>query len=219
MQQIVIVGIDTDVGKTIVSAILATALKAEYWKPIQAGSLENSDSSIVQQLSGVYCHPEAYRLHMPLSPHKAARLENVVIEEKSIYPPKTSSTLIIETAGGFLSPCTSSSLQGDVFSSWPCSWILVSKAYIGSINHTCLTIEAMRSRNLNILGIILNGYPKDEEEWLVQTTKLPLLGNLASEKEITKITVSQYAKQWKDLWTSNQEKIRALSGIPSLNLH
>ncbi|WP_100934102.1 dethiobiotin synthase [Candidatus Chlamydia corallus] len=219
MQHIIIVGIDTDVGKTIVSSILATALKAEYWKPIQAGNLETSDSNVVHQLSGAYSHPETYRLRMPLSPHKAAQLDNVVIEETDIRIPKTTSTLIIETAGGFLSPCTSNRLQGDVFSSWPCSWILVSKAYLGSINHTCLTVEAMRSRNLNILGIVLNGYPEDEEHWLTQAIQLPLLGTLAKEKEITKTTINRYAKQWKDVWRRNQQEIKALSGTPLLNLH
>ncbi|AAD19179.1 dethiobiotin synthase [Chlamydia pneumoniae TW-183] len=219
MQRIIIVGIDTGVGKTIVSAILARALNAEYWKPIQAGNLENSDSNIVHELSGAYCHPEAYRLHKPLSPHKAAQIDNVSIEESHICAPKTTSNLIIETSGGFLSPCTSKRLQGDVFSSWSCSWILVSQAYLGSINHTCLTVEAMRSRNLNILGMVVNGYPEDEEHWLTQEIKLPIIGTLAKEKEITKTIISCYAEQWKEVWTSNHQGIQGVSGTPSLNLH
>ncbi|ANH78834.1 Dethiobiotin synthetase [Candidatus Chlamydia sanziniae] len=201
-------------GKTFVSSILTIMLKAEYWKPIQAGNLDNSDSKVVQKLSGALCHPETYRLRHALSPHKAAALENMPIEEHRICLPKTTAPLIIETAGGFLSPCSQNQLQGDFFSSWPCYWLLISKAYLGSINHTCLTVEAMRARNLNILGIILNNYPKDEEQWLMQILDLPLLGTLIQEKIITQTTLNHYANIWRPIWKNIEKTIRGSSGTP-----
>ncbi|WP_375793106.1 dethiobiotin synthase [Chlamydia sp. 12-01] len=204
---IIVAGIDTEVGKTFVSAILTTLLHAEYWKPIQLGSLERSDSSIVHELSGALCHKEAYRFTYPLAAHQAARIDNIPIYEDCISLPKTQATLIIETSGGFLSPCTPNFLQGDFFAKWPCCWILVSKAYLGSINHTCLTVEAMQARNLNILGMILNQYPKEEEDWLLNTTRLPLLGRLNYENTISKETVQNYANLWKEAWKSKEGKL------------
>ncbi|AHK63352.1 ATP-dependent dethiobiotin synthetase BioD [Chlamydia avium] len=221
--QIIIAGIHTEVGKTLASAILTSLLRADYWKPIQSGSLDNSDSHQVQKLSGATCHPEAYRFIHPLSPHQAAEYEGIHIDKNSFSLPKTDRPLIIETSGGFLSPCTSTTLQGDLFSKWPCSWILVSKAYLGSINHTCLTVEAMRRRKLNILGIILNQYPKHEENWLLKTTQLSCLGRLNYENSISKDTVKKYVCLWKPYFQTLQiipslKKCRyRKSGIPLLN--
>ncbi|WP_139415202.1 dethiobiotin synthase [Chlamydia abortus] len=197
---IIIAGIDTGVGKTFVSAILTVLLQAEYWKPIQSGSLNHSDSATVHALSGARCHPESYRFSHSLAAHQAAQIDNITMHQETITLPKTDASLIIETSGGFLSPCTHDSLQGDVFAQWPCHWVLVSKAYLGSINHTCLTLEAMRARNLSILGIILNQYPKEEENWLLRMTGLPFLGRLNYEKSISKATVQNYANLWKETW-------------------
>ncbi|AFS21572.1 dethiobiotin synthase [Chlamydia psittaci] len=197
---IIIAGIDTEVGKTLVSAILTTLFQAEYWKPIQSGSLNHSDSAIVHELSGARCHPESYRFTHSLAAHQAAQIDNIPMNEETITLPKTDSSLIIETSGGFLSPCTYNSLQGDVFAKWPCHWVLVSKAYLGSINHTCLTIEAMQARNLSILGIILNQYSKEEEDWLLNMTGLPFLGRLNYEKTISKAVVQNYANLWRETW-------------------
>ncbi|BAE81068.1 dethiobiotin synthetase [Chlamydia felis Fe/C-56] len=204
---IIIAGIDTEVGKTFVSAILATLFQAEYWKPIQSGSLDRSDSTIVRELSGAVCHRETYRLTHPLAAHQAARVDNIPIHAENFSLPVTEAPLIIETSGGFLSPCSQDSLQGDVFSKWPCQWVLVSKAYLGSINHTCLTVEAMRTRNLNILGMVLNQYPKEEEDWLLNMTGIPYLGRLNYENIISKETVKNYANLWKETWEDREAKL------------
>ncbi|WP_348662922.1 dethiobiotin synthase [Chlamydia vaughanii] len=204
---IIIAGIDTGVGKTLVSTILTSLLKAEYWKPIQSGDLDHSDSNRVHELSGAICHPEAYRLTHPLAAHQASKIDNVSIKEEDLILPKTQAPLIIETSGGFLSPCSSSTLQGNVFASWPCSWVLVSKAYLGSINHTCLTVEAMRARNLNILGIVLNQYPYEEENWLLDITQMPFLGRLNYEPTISKETIHTYASLWKETWKDHLGKL------------
>ena len=195
---IIIAGIHTEVGKTLGSTILTSLIQADYWKPIQSGSLEHSDSHQVHMLSGATCHPEAYRFSYPLAAHQAAEREGICIQQYCLTPPKTEKPLIIETSGGFLSPCTPTTLQGDLFSQWPCSsWILVSKAYLGSINHTCLTVEAMRLRNLNILGMILNQYSQHEEDWLLQITQLSCLGRLNYENAISKSTIQKYVDLWK----------------------
>ncbi|WP_201457078.1 dethiobiotin synthase [Chlamydia sp. 17-3921] len=216
--RIIVVGINTEVGKTVVSAILTRMLNAEYWKFIQAGSLDNTDSSTVNKLSGAYCHPEAYRFKEPLSPHQAAKIDNITIETENFRLPQTSAPLIIETTGGFLSPCAQKHLQGDIFASWPCSWLLVSRAYLGSINHTFLTLEALRSRNLNILGMILNGYSEEERSWMVEMTDLSLLGSLHQEQEITPRVVQHYANNWREPWSHNQKFENILSGTPFLNM-
>ncbi|MEF9520214.1 dethiobiotin synthase [Chlamydia crocodili] len=204
---IIVAGIDTEVGKTFVSAILTNLLQAEYWKPIQAGSLEHSDSTVVHELSGTLCHKEAYRFTHPLAAHQAAEIDNILIHEENISLPETQATLIIETSGGFLSPCTPTSLQGDVFAKWPCYWVLVSKSYLGSINHTCLTIEAMQARKLNILGMVLNQYSEEEEKWLLNMTGVPFLGRLNYETTVSKEIVQDYANLWKETWKIKEEKL------------
>ncbi|WP_051393842.1 dethiobiotin synthase [Chlamydia pecorum] len=217
MMRIVVVGIHTEVGKTLVSAILTKMLHAEYWKVLQAGFLDQTDSATVSRLSGAYCHPEAYQFSSPLSPHQAARIDQIPIDVEKFCLPETSSPLIIETAGGMLSPCGETLLQGDVFASWSCSWLLVSRAYLGSINHTLLTLEALRSRKIHVLGMILNNYSEEEELWLQKMTGLPLLGSLRQEQEVTPELVLSYANNWKELWSRTSHLKQLLSGIPSLS--
>jgi dethiobiotin synthetase/malonyl-CoA O-methyltransferase len=155
-----ITGTDTNVGKTVVSAWLAHHLKADYWKPIQTGCEEDSDSQTVEKLAGLrenQIHPEAYRLKAPLSPHAAASLENISISLDRIIMPKTNNSLIIEGAGGVFVPINKSDLIIDLIYKLQTSVIIVARSSLGTINHTCLTLEALRNRNIPVLGVILNG--------------------------------------------------------------
>src|SRR5690606_3561748 len=145
-----ITGIGTEVGKTIVSAILTEALEADYWKPIQAGDLDNSDTDKVKALvsnSKTVFHPNAFALKTPMSPHAAAEIDGVLIEKKKIQRPKTENSLVIEGAGGLLVPINDSETILDLIR--PEDFvILVSRHYLGSINHTLLSMEALKNRGL-----------------------------------------------------------------------
>jgi dethiobiotin synthetase len=197
---IAILGIGTDVGKTVVSAIVVSVLQAYYWKPIQSGNLEFSDTDIVKSLleKEVFTFPEAYRLKSPLSPHHAAKMDGIEIETNHIRFPTSHRPLVIEGAGGLMVPINSKNFMIDLFAQWPCECILVSKHYLGSINHTLLTIEAMRHRQMKIRGIIFNGSSQPEtEQVILETSKLPMLGRLEPEPQINPKTIQKYADLWK----------------------
>lgn len=198
MRKIIIAGTGPDVGKTVVSAILTTLLNGSYWKPVECGS---SDTTIVRQLIDTQKHTiyaPAYCLDAPLSPHHAARLEGLSINVNSIVPPETTSPLIIESVGGVFVPLTTKVLTIDLFSAWKESlWVLVSNHYLGSINHTLLTIEALKQRQISIAGVIFNGKPNpDSEAAILRISKLPLLERLLPESYITTNTIQRYVKQW-----------------------
>jgi len=160
-----ITGIGTGVGKTIVSAILVESLQADYWKPIQSGDLDNSDTlkvkSLVSNNRSVF-HPEAYRLTQPYSPHKSADLDRIVIDPQKIITPHTNNQLIIEGAGGLMVPLNNDLLMIDLIQQLNADVILVVKHYLGSINHTLLSIDALRNRNIPIKAIVFNG---DRDEY------------------------------------------------------
>lgn len=200
MHRIMVAGIGTDVGKTVVSAILTTLLDGDYWKPIQCGDQKNTDSNTVKGWINVkrhFIHPPAYSFKAPLSPHHAARLEKTLVRLESIVPPETTRPLIIEGVGGIFVPLTPQILSIDLFNSWNCKWVIVSKHYIGSINHTLLTIEALKQRSLNILGIIFNGeHNPDTESAILNISKVPLLGRLLLENNLNSQTIQRYSKQW-----------------------
>ncbi|MBN9376867.1 MAG: dethiobiotin synthase [Chlamydiales bacterium 38-26] len=200
-KKFIVTGIGTEVGKTIASAILVHLLSGDYWKPIECGNEEEKDSKIMKKLIDPRLHtvyPPAYSLQMPVSPHQAARAENVVIEPKKIYLPKTEKPLIIETAGGLMVPLNQKILNIDLFQLWEAAWILVSRHYLGSINHTLLTVDQLKTRGVNILGLIFNGLPqKDTEEAILSFTQLPLLGRLLPEQKIESSIIKKYAFLWK----------------------
>ena len=200
MHRIIIAGSGTDVGKTVVSAILTVLMDGDYWKPIQCGAEENSDTAIMKKwidTSRHSIHPPAYSLKAPLSPHHAARLENISIALDSITLPHTTRPLIIESVGGIFVPLTTRVLSIDLFQSWNCRWIIVSKHYVGSINHTLLTIEALKQRQIPMLGIIFNGEPNlNSETAILESSRLPVLGRLLPESNLNQQTVQRYAKQW-----------------------
>lgn len=200
MNKIIVTGIDTDAGKTVVAAILVALFKGDYWKAIQSGAEGITDTAVMQQLLDANNHKifdPAYNLQAPLSPHHAARLENILIDPKKIIVPTTNRTLIIETIGGLMVPLTSTFTTLDLFEKWEAQWVIVSKHYLGSINHTLLTIDSLKIRNLSIAGIIFNGLPNpDTESAILQISKLPCLGRLLPEKTIDPETIQRYAQQW-----------------------
>jgi dethiobiotin synthetase len=199
MKTYFITGIGTDIGKTIVSAILVEALKADYWKPIQSGDLHQSDTMKVQGLiSNSISHffPEAYRLTEPMSPHAAAAIDGVTINLDSIKVPPTSNNLIIEGAGGLMVPLNNDSLVIDLIEKLKAEVILVSRNYLGSINHTLLSLEALQRRNIPIKGIIFNGNPVNtSEKFICEYTGLKSLFHIDNEETIDKQTILKYAAE------------------------
>ena len=203
MRKIFVTGIGTEIGKTIVSAVLTEALKADYWKPVQCGELDNSDTMKVQRLVGnkdSVFHPEAYRLAGFMSPHAAAPLEGVEIGLDSIIIPDTNNTLIIEGAGGLLVPLNGKDLVIDLIDELDCEVVVVSQNYLGSINHSLLTIAALKERNIPITGIVFNGdVNKETEKIILDITGVKYLGRLNQEKEITPEVIANYANQFKQI--------------------
>lgn len=159
----VIAGTDTGVGKTIISAALVGALGAHYWKPVQSGLEEESDSQTVARLTGAApgrILPEAWRLKLPASPHISARAEGVEIDPARLSPPGVDGPLVIETAGGVMVPLADDTLTIDVLARWRLPVVLVARTALGTINHSLLTIEALRARDIPIHGVAFVG---DEE--------------------------------------------------------
>ena len=155
-------GIGTDVGKTVVSAILCELLQATYWKPIQSGDLQNSDSKKIQEWlnNTVEIIPEAHLFSEALSPHVASKIDGVSINSAMLNLPKTTGNLIVEGAGGWLVPINDEGITfADLAEQWNIPIILVSRHYLGSINHTLLTIESIKARKMTIHGIIYVGEP------------------------------------------------------------
>lgn len=187
-------------GKTLVSAILVEALKADYWKPVQAGSLENTDADFVRQNisnADIVIHPEAFRLTKPMSPHAAAKIDGVNIHLKDFHLPKTKNNLIIEGAGGILVPLNEKRLVIDLIERLKTEVIIVVRNYLGSINHSLLTIEAAQTRKLNVLGLIFNGEPNEASEQIIlKHSKLKMLGRIFPEKEINRETILRYATEF-----------------------
>lgn len=166
-----VTAIDTNVGKTHVAAILCKAWQADYWKPVQCGDLSNSDTQKVQRLAGAYggcIHAEAFRLQAPMSPHAAAQLEGLVIELHALHLPNTSNHLLIEGAGGVMVPLNNRQTFLDILPNWNATTIIVSRNYLGSINHTLLTVSALRSRNIAIAGIIMVGEKNEASEQAIE---------------------------------------------------
>lgn len=197
MKRYFVTGIGTDVGKTLVSAILVEALHADYWKPVQAGDLENTDTMKVQALvSNVRSqfHAEAYRLSKPMSPHAAAAIDSVKIDLKNISVPNTSNPLIIEGAGGLMVPLNNQFLVIDLIAKLNTEVVLVSSNYLGSINHTLLTVAALKNKNIPITGIIFNGTPMSTtEDFILKFTGLKCLLRIKEEEKIDKLTILNYS--------------------------
>ncbi|MBD2702550.1 dethiobiotin synthase [Spirosoma sp. BT702] len=195
--KLIVAGIGTEIGKTVVSAILVEALQADYWKPVQSGALTDSDTTTVRRLisnSISQVHPETYRLAQPLSPHAAAELDGITIEPNSITLPQTDNALVIELAGGLMVPLNDTYLNIDLVQKFDLPVVLVSRNYLGSINHTLLSVEACRNRQIPLLGIVFNGTTNPAtEEFILSYTKLPCLARIKEEAEITAEVIKRYA--------------------------
>ncbi|WP_420132294.1 dethiobiotin synthase [Rhodopseudomonas sp.] len=168
--RIIVTGTDTGVGKTVFAAALAGALDADYWKPVQAGLDEGTDRNSVLQLSGLpeaRLLPEAYRLNTPASPHLAAELDGVTIDPERLVLPQTQGPLVIEGAGGLLVPLTRTLLTIDVFARWQAPVVLCARTTLGTINHTLLSVEALRARSIPLLGIAFIGDENAESERVI----------------------------------------------------
>ena len=164
---IIVTGTDTDVGKTIFAAALAGALDASYWKPVQAGMEGGGDALTVAALSGLPLArilPEAYCLQTPCSPHRAAEIDGVEIDIDRLTLPAVNGPLIVEGAGGVLVPVTRDVLFADLFARWGQAVVLVARTGLGTINHSLLSIEALRSRGVSILGIAFVGDAVEDSE-------------------------------------------------------
>ncbi|MEN2785973.1 dethiobiotin synthase [Sphingomonas qilianensis] len=186
----VVTGTDTDIGKTVFAAALVGALGGYYWKPVQAGLDGGSDAERVAALSGLAPErvlPEAYRLATPCSPHRAAELDGVTIDPARLEPP-AQRPLVIEGAGGALVPVTPDVLFADLFARWQLPVVIVAPTGLGTINHSLLTIEALRARRVPILGIAFVGDAVEDSEATIarlgqvkRLGRLPLLSTLDRE--------------------------------------
>jgi dethiobiotin synthetase len=198
----VISGIGTDVGKTVVSAIIAQALNADYWKPIQSGELDNSDSHKIDRLTNdrVQILPERFRLTEPLSPHASAAIDGVQLQLSELTLPKTKRNLLVEGAGGLMVPINDTDLLIDAFKQWNLPIIIVSRHYVGSINHTLLTIEALKSRGLTIKGLVFVGEQNPPtESFILSHSNVPFLMRIPLVNEVTTNFVLQQAELVKEL--------------------
>ena len=165
--RVCITGTDTDVGKTLVASWLCLHTGATYFKPVQSGCQDGTDSDTVKTLSGVPIIPEVYTLQAPLSPHAAAMAEGASIDETLLTLPATM-PLVVEGAGGVWVPLNATSVYLDVMARWQLPTIVVARTTLGTINHTCLTLEALRHRGIPVLGVILNGEPNDSNREAIE---------------------------------------------------
>lgn len=204
-KRIFITGISTGVGKTIAAAILAEALEADYWKPIQTGDLEQSDAHTIQKLisnSKTIIHPSQYILRTPMSPHAAAYIEGVTINLEKIKEPVTSNHLIIEGAGGVLVPLNDTHTIANLIQPHY-KVVVVSRHYLGSINHTLLTTQFLKTRELNI-ALIFNGSDpasyssQSTEDIITHITGISVMGRVENEPYWDKTVVREYAALFRE---------------------
>lgn len=158
MKGVFVTGTDTDIGKTLVAAWLTHAWKADYWKPVQTGSVDGTDADTVAKLApGAVIHPSTYVFAAPLSPHEAARREKARIELSALVPPKTDNALVVEGAGGVMVPLNETALMIDLMERLRLPVVIVARSALGTINHTLMTLEMLRRRHIPILGVVMNG--------------------------------------------------------------
>ena len=197
MSAIVITGTDSGVGKTLFAAALTGALGAYYWKPVQSGPDDEggSDSERVARLAGIPAAqvlPEVYRLSEPLSPHRAAELDGVAIDPARLVLPEVAGALVVEGAGGVLVPLTREVLYGDVFARWRAPVVIVARTGLGTINHTLLSLEALRARGVPVLGVAFSGEANDDNEATICAMgRVKRLGRLPRLVEVSPQTLAE----------------------------
>ncbi len=201
MKKIFVTGIGTDIGKTIVSAVVVEALQADYWKPIQSGGLDYTDTQRVRNLTSnpkSHFFPENYLFKHPVSPHLAAAMENTSISPETLITPETKNTLVIEGAGGLMVPLNGNFLMLHLIQQLQASVLLVSKHYLGSINHTLLTASVLQANNIPVIGIVFNGNEHlDSETAILNYTALPLIGRVDFADVIDKSFIKRNADKIK----------------------
>lgn len=198
-----ITGIGTGIGKTVTSAVLTQYFKADYWKPIQSGDLDQSDSLTVKSMidNDLIIHPERFKLNYPASPHQSAAMENIEINLDDFQLPNTENSLLVEGAGGLFVPLNNHEFMIDLIAKFNLKTVLVVRDYLGCINHTLLSIEALQHRNLEIAYVVLNGnFEPATKDILIknipittQIIELPEL-NLLSKENINKVSKSLQIK-------------------------
>lgn len=199
--KVVVIGIHTGIGKTFCSTVMVEALKADYWKPIQAGDLDQSDTLFVKAHTASAnrrFHPEAYRLNTPASPHYAAQLDGISIALENVHVPETENHLIIETAGGLMSPINESQTVLDLVKHLNLPVILVVGYYLGSINHTMLTLNVLQQHQIPLLGLAFSGHEvAHSKSFILQNCKAPELFSLPFVEEVNTAAVQQLAQHIK----------------------
>lgn len=183
MSTFIVTGTGTGIGKTVFAAGLAGALGATYYKPVQAGLEDETDSQTVARLSGAPVLPERYRLRLPASPHRAAAAEGLQIDPAELVLPQTAGPLVVEGAGGLMVPLTGETLYIDVFARWRTPLILCARTELGTINHSLLSLEAIRVRGIPLLGVAFLGAANADSEGIIcrlgRVRRLGRLGPLA----------------------------------------
>ncbi|MCW3119662.1 MAG: dethiobiotin synthase [Chitinophagaceae bacterium] len=201
MKNIIVAGIGTGIGKTFIAAIITEALQADYWKPVQAGSLDCTDRDTVRSLitnTTSLFHPETYRFSLPVSPHTAAEEDGLTIELNKLQLPLSENGLVIELAGGLMVPLNKKELNIDLLKQWKTPVILVSQNYLGSINHTLLSLGLLKQHAIKLAGIIFNGESNASgENFILNYTQSKCLGHINRESTIHKAIVKQYAEKLK----------------------
>lgn len=196
-----VTGIGTDVGKTVVCAVLVEALGADYWKPVQCGTPRDTDtvSGLITNKNTVF-HPETYFLQEPASPHQAAANQGLELNLKEIDTPETDNDLVIEGAGGIMVPLNDKELMLDLIQKFADSIILVASLYLGSINHTLLSIDALKRRNIELAGIVFNGHPNEHSQRIILSySGSDCLLHLEPDSKID----SQNIKKWAGILRKN----------------
>jgi len=197
MKRYFVTGIGTEVGKTVCAAVLVEALQSDYWKPVQSGDLHHTDTDKVRALVSnerTAFHPEAYRLTQPLSPHASAARDGITIDLSAIRPPSTSNTLVIEGAGGLLVPLNDHDLLADLIPDFNATVVLVIRHYLGSINHSLLSIHYLRAIGVEDACILWNGTPNPESEAaILGHSPYPVLGRIAEAETIDSDYVAREA--------------------------
>ncbi|CAA0210315.1 ATP-dependent dethiobiotin synthetase BioD [Tenacibaculum maritimum] len=199
-QKYFITGISTEVGKTIASAIITEALEADYWKPIQAGELDNSDMDKVKRFisnSKSTFHSNSYALKTPMSPHAAAEIDKVTIDVAKITIPSTTNHLVIEGAGGLLVPLNDTETILNLIQP-NYKVIVVSRHYLGSINHTLLTVNLLQQKGFNVALLFSGNEHKPTEEIIQKMTQIPIIGRIEEEPYFDKNVVKEYASSFKE---------------------
>ncbi|AXF86558.1 ATP-dependent dethiobiotin synthetase BioD 1 [Ephemeroptericola cinctiostellae] len=197
MTPLALTGIHTDIGKTIVAAVLSETLGCDYWKPVQAGGLARSDSNVVRELLSnphTTIHPEAFRLNTAASPHVAAQIDGVSMDLNDLNAP-VSAHLLIETAGGAMSPMTTQHTVADVIAHHGWATVLVVQHYLGSISHTLAAIEALCSRGVNLLGLIINGESNsDSEQFICNYAQVRVLARIPHLAVLNRASIAHTAE-------------------------